>query len=113
MTITSYTTLCTDLTNWLGRSDLTSYYDNFISGAEQRLWYGSDDASPFPSDPLRCRGMETSTTIVTSAQTVNMPSDMLEVRRMVLQSSPLVQLIYQTPDHFWSNFTSTATSKPT
>src|SRR5882672_139887 len=57
MSILTYTDLQSAIGNWLARSDLSANIPDFITLAEQRIFYGADDPN-FPSPPLRIRAME-------------------------------------------------------
>lgn len=67
---------------------------------ESRLNYGSDDAQ-FPSPPLRTQQMEvpaTTMTFLASSNTVVLPSDFLEARRVYLTGNQNQKLTYVTPN---------------
>lgn len=85
----TYSSLQSKIADWLHRTDLTSAIPDFIAIAEARM-----------NGELMARDMEsTSTLSVTSASAyVATPSDMLEVYRMQLSSSPYTTLQYMSPD---------------
>jgi len=87
MAITSYADLQTSVANWLNRSDLTLRIPEFIDLAEANF-----------NRDLRHRDMETTITLNTVAgtSTIALPSDYLETRAMVNQTTPLVVLEYMT-----------------
>lgn len=87
MTITTYAELKTAIGNWMARSDLTSYLDEFIDLAE--AWFDTE---------LRCREMEASTDITPSSNVYALPSDFLEARRVVEKASIRRRLEYISPD---------------
>lgn len=90
MAITTYAELKTAIANWLHRSDLTSYLDDFVTLAEARMNYGSgvNVGDPLYTPPLRLRQMEAKTTVTISAQYNQvLPSGFLEPRSLVLTTS--------------------------
>lgn len=104
MTIASFNDLSAAVANWMGRAgvaDFTANVPDFIMLAEARINYGSDD-SEFPSPALRTRQMEilaTTLTILASTNTVLLPADFLEMRRIYLSAAPQAQkLTYLTPN---------------
>jgi len=103
MAITTYAELKTTVADWLARSDLTSYIDDYIDLAE----------SEFNRD-IRHRRMVTSTTLTTVADTatVAVPSDFREARALILQSSPNVILEYRTTQTLEDRYKDGANGKP-
>ena len=99
MALTSYAGLKTAIANWLDRSDLTSYLDDFIDLAEARI-----------GRELRIRQMETqgTETLVSSTREYSLPSDYLQMRNMQLNTSPITSLEYISPemmDRLWAGST--------
>jgi hypothetical protein len=101
MSITTYNELLTALDNWLGTAALTSRTPEFITLAEADIW-----------GRLRIRQMEASTDLGVSSQTVALPSDFLEPRRLYLDGNPVAPIDYVPPLDFWRRYMSTDTSKP-
>lgn len=100
MSITNYSELQTALANWSHRSDLTSVIPDFIRHAELRM-----------ERDLRVSGMETSSTVTANGTaTLSLPADFLELRRVYVNSSPVVLLEYLTPDVFYGLDTQTGTT---
>lgn len=104
MALQSFNDLSNAVANWMGRSgaaDFTGNVPDFILLCESRLNYGSDDEE-FSSPPLRVAQMEipaTTLTILASSNTVALPNDFLEMRRLYLQLSPRnKKLSYVTPN---------------
>jgi len=100
MSITNYAELQAAIASWLARGDLGSYIPDFITLAEQRIFYGSDDPA-FPSPPLRLRAMEQATDATTyrttaSVQTLALPAGFLEARAVSLATSPPADLDFVT-----------------
>lgn len=88
----SYTTLKTDIENWLDRDDLTSYLDTFIDHAEARF-----------NRVIRHWRMETSDTLdLSSGRTVAAPSDFLEARRVWISAEH--PLSYLAPFAFYERY---------
>ena len=85
----TYSSLQSKIADWLHRQDLTSAIPDFIAIAEARM-----------NGDLLARDMESTTTLTTvsSSAYVATPSDMLEVYRMQLASTPYTTLQYMSPD---------------
>lgn len=101
--IVDFSSLSAAVANWMTRSGNTDFVGNigdFISFAEDRINYGSDDPE-FPSPPLRVAEMEiaaTALTVVNSSNTVALPLDFLQMRRIYMTGNPNVKLTYATPN---------------
>jgi hypothetical protein len=87
MTISTYTELQTALTNWLGRSDLSDRYAEFIANAEARL-----------NRALRVRDMETSSSLSLSSGSASLPSNYLEWLSARWVGDREQDLLYVEPD---------------
>lgn len=81
MAFTTYDTLRTSLANWLLRSDLTDYLDDFIKLGEERL-----------ARDLRVRGIETALSVTIASGVAALPSDFLELKHAYINNSPTVPL---------------------
>lgn len=81
MAITTYTELKSAVSDWLNRDDLDAVLDSFIALAEASF-----------SRILRVRQMITRTTLPTSGQYLDLPSDFLEIFNIQLGSEPLQYL---------------------
>lgn len=103
MAIVDYASLQTAVANWLHRSDLAAMVTDFISLAEARL-----------SADLNARPMDVVTTLTATAGNayLSLPSDMLEMRRFVLKTSPLVVMKYVTPDQMAMDHPTADTGQP-
>jgi len=103
MSFTSYTELQTTIAGYLARSDLTSQIPDFIRLAETRL-----------RRDLRIRQMLKSVTTVTIAsdETVELPSDFLEIRDLVIVGNPVQPLNYSSPSAFNRNARTWESGKP-
>jgi len=88
MSFATYSDLQTSIANYLARSDLTSQIPDFITFAENRL-----------RRELRIRQMLKSVTTATVSgdNTVELPSDFLQVRDFVVVTNPLTPLSYSSP----------------
>lgn len=91
MSLNNYTDLQAAVANWLHRADLTSVIPDFITLAEKRI-NGDLDA--------RLQDTVATLTTVANTQTVSSPVDVINIRSLVVQSSPNVVLNYLTPDQF-------------
>lgn len=103
MSFTSYADLQTTIAGYLARSDLTTQIPDFIRLAETRL-----------RRDLRIRQMLKSVTTSTVAadSTVELPSDFLEVRDLVIDGSPPQPLNYSSPSAFTRNARTWQSGKP-
>lgn len=103
MSFTSYSDLQTTIAGYLARSDLTTQIPDFIRLAETRL-----------RRDLRIRQMLKSVTTSTVAadSTVELPSDFLEVRDLVISGSPPQPLNYASPSAFSRNTRTWESGKP-
>ena len=88
MSFATYSDLQTSIANYLARSDLTSIIPDFITLAENRL-----------RRELRIRQMLKSVTTATVSgdNTVELPSDFLQVRDFVVMTNPIQPLSYSSP----------------
>ena len=88
MSFTTYSDLQTSIANYLARSDLTSIIPDFITFAENRL-----------RRELRIRQMlkSVTTSTVSGDATVEIPSDLLEIRDFVVMTNPIQPLSYSSP----------------
>lgn len=103
MAITDYASLQTAVATWLHRTDLTAQITDFISLAEAKL-----------SSDIVSRAMETRTVLTATAGDayLTLPTDMLEMRRLVLQTDPSIVLKYATPDQIASDYPLSLSSRP-
>ena len=103
MAISTYAELQTACANWLDRSDLTSRIPEFISLAEARI-----------ARKLRIREMETESdvSLVAGTRTAALPTGFREVRRVYLNSSPVRELAYMSPQDYWARHASVANGMP-
>jgi hypothetical protein len=103
MSFTSYSDLKTTIAGYLARSDLTAQIPDFIRLAELRL-----------RRDLRIRQMLKSVTTATVAadSTVELPSDFLEVRDLVIVGNPPQPLNYSSPSAFTRNARTWESGKP-
>ena len=67
-------------TNYLNRSDLSSYIPDFVTLAESRIFYGSGD--PYASAPLRVPAMQTNATGTIASNAIAFPTRFLEIIRL-------------------------------
>lgn len=93
--IVDFASLQTAVGNWLHRTDLTALIPDFISLAESRM-----------NGEIRSRSMETKTilTTTTGLSSMALPSDMLEMRRAQILSSPNIVLDYRSPDQLSADY---------
>ena len=86
MAITSYSTLKTAIESWTHRSDLDSVVDDFIDITESRL-----------NRLLRVSQMEVRATATASTEYLAMPTDLLAIRNIQLNTNPVTMLTFLTP----------------
>ena len=103
MAFTSYSDLKTAIAGYLARTDLTSQIPDFIHLCEVRL-----------RRDLRIRQMLKSVTTATTAsdETVELPSDFLEIRDFIVTGNPVQPLTYMSPSLFSRNARSMESGKP-
>jgi len=104
MALATYSNLTTALADWLVRSDLSSgQIQDLVSLCESRL-----------NKVVRHRRMVTTATLSLSAgtATVAAPSDYLEARTLILESSPDIVLRYMTPETLAGYSREGTTGKP-
>ena len=91
MALANYVDLQATVANYLHRSDLATIIPDFITLAEKRI-----------NGDLNARLQDTVVLLPTVAGTITIPvpSDMIDIRSVVLQSSPNTVLDYLTPDQF-------------
>lgn len=115
--IVDYGSLQAAVANWLARAanaDLVANIPDFVAFAENRLNYGSDDPE-FPSPPLRVSQMEvasTSVTFLASTNSVTLPFDYLQLRRIYSAGSPQTKLTYVTPNQMDATISNSAQTPP-
>lgn len=103
MSIATYSDLQTSVANWLNRSDLSANIPDFIALAEDRL-----------SGDLKTRAMEAKTTLSTvgGTNTVSLPADMLEMRRLQILGSYNQPLSYRSPDELSIDYADNRSGQP-
>jgi hypothetical protein len=103
MSITNYSELQAAVASWLNRSDLTANITDFITLAEAQL-----------NTDLKTRAMETKTTLATvvGVNTVTLPTDMLEMRRLQVVGTYNQPLSYRTPDELSIDYASNMSAQP-
>lgn len=107
MAISTYDELQTAVINWLHREGDTAFaarVPEFIAMAESRM-----------NGHIDSRSMETRTTLTTTASNayVTLPTDMLEMRRLMLSSTtPVRALKYVTPDEIAHDYAYAVEGEP-
>lgn len=106
MSINTYDSLQTAITNWLRRGGDT----DFVERAPELI----DLAEAQFNRDIRHRSMETTTTLTLTGgvQTVALPTDFIEARGVVLQTTPLVVMTYVTPTQMDTNHASGGSGVP-
>lgn len=101
MALATYTELVSTVESYLARTDLNTIVPTFVQLAQERI-----------TRDLRTNEMlELFTNSVTS-NTMNLPSDFLEMREIHFQGNPPVTLEYQSPDKFFRNHVTTTSGLP-
>lgn len=112
MTIAIYSDLQAAVGSWLNRADLSANIPDFITLAEARIAFGSQEA-PFQSEPLRIRAMETDATLSITGRTAALPTGFLQAKRFYINTDPIGYLDPVTSDHLWRRYGSaSATGQP-
>jgi hypothetical protein len=103
MAITTYAELQTAVKNWSKRTDLDSIIPDFIRLAELRV-----------NRNLRIRKMETRVTsdTVASQEYYGLPTNFLQMRGFKLNTSPLTDLDYLTPEMMDRTWAGSLTGQP-
>lgn len=103
MSITNYSELQASVASWLNRGDLTANITDFITLAEAQL-----------STDLKTRSMEAKVTLATVAgvNTVALPTDMLEMRRVQVVGTYNQPLSYRSPDELSIDYASNMSAQP-
>lgn len=90
--MTTYATLKSDIAGWLLRDDLTAAIPSFVRLAEAAI-----------RRDVRVRNMLKTSTLTLSDQSVALPSDFLEMQRIVLNSGVEWEIHYQPPSALYRN----------
>lgn len=77
MAINTYATLVTAVTNWLHRSDISTYSADLISLGEARI-----------NSELRVKAMETALSVAISSGVATVPTDYVELKTVYLTTNP-------------------------
>lgn len=102
MAINTYSGLKTSLANWLARDDLTSYLDDFIDLAEERL-----------ARDLRIRAMEATMNVTLSGGVAATPTDYVQLKHVHIAGDPVQPLEVKESTWIMDQFpTRSAGSKP-
>jgi hypothetical protein len=106
MAITSYSDLVVAVRDWLGRSNDTTFLpDNRVG---EMIAFGEAEIYA----RLRVRQMETSADLTITAQSIALPADLIEVRRLYLDGTPILTLDYRSPPQFWEETRSNTAGRP-
>lgn len=103
MSITNYAELQASVASWLNRGDLSANIPDFITLAETQL-----------NTDLKTRAMEAKTTLstVVGVNTVALPVDMLEMRRLQVVGTCNQPLSYRSPDEMSIEFAANVSAQP-
>ena len=101
--ITDYSSLKTTIATWMHRSDLTAQIPDFIALAEAKF-----------STDLDARDMEARVvlTLTPGDAYLDLPADMLEMRRLMVLTNPTQTLKYATPDQIAADYPLDSQDKP-
>lgn len=112
MAVTSFATLQTAIERRIARSRTAAQMSEYTAAVESKFHHGCEDYG-VKTNPLRIRAMETSADITLSAQSVALPTDFLQARRVYLNTTNAVGLGYYPPMDFWSKDIASRTGPPT
>lgn len=101
MSISTYAELKDAVANWLDRSDLTSRIPEFIAIGESYI-----------AQDVRIRDMAKRVTTSTSSQYTTLPSDLLEIDNIQLNTSEKKPLDYLTPEQIDERSMGSTTGEP-
>lgn len=100
MAISTYNELKTAVANWINRSDLTDRIPEFIALAEANI-----------ARDVRARFMEKRVTATVESQYEELPSDLIELRNIQINSDPIQRLEYMLPEAIDAHVTGTGKPK--
>jgi hypothetical protein len=92
MAFATYSEFQTLVANYAARTDLTTQIVDFITFAENRL-----------SRNLRTSQMLSTSSLAITGGSATVPTDLLELRDIYVDTNPVSYLEYQTPDQFYKN----------
>ena len=103
MAINSYSTLQTEVANWLDRDDLTDRIPEFIELNESVF-----------NRVLRLRAMENidTTATVSGTKSYNLPTGYVQMREIHLDTSPITSIQYITPEMLYRIWAGSSSGKP-
>jgi hypothetical protein len=101
MAFTNYNDLVSTIESYLARTDLSSIIPTFIQLAQDRI-----------TRDLRTREMLKIATTTATDETVELPTDFLEMREIHFQGNPPTSLEYQSPDKFFRDTMTTTSGVP-
>lgn len=91
--ITSFATLQTAVTDYLARSDLSTFTENFIQNAESKLY-----------KRLRIRAMEKTYNSAISSGVLSVPSDYVQMKHAYVNTSPITWLERLSAEQIYSKY---------
>jgi hypothetical protein len=92
MAFATYSDLQTLVANYSARTDLTTQIPDFITFAENRL-----------SRSLRTSPMLSTASLTITSGSATIPTDLLELRDIYVDTNPVTHIEYLTPDQFYKN----------
>lgn len=102
-TMVDYASLKTAIASWLKRTDLTSKIGDYIALAEAKM-----------SADIVSRAMQIRTVLNTVADEayVTLPTDMVEMHRLIAKTDPIYVLQYRTPDELSTEYPTALVGEP-
>jgi len=113
MALSNYGELKTEIANLIHRTDLTTYIPYFIQYAETVI---GGDPEPNSMDALpgiRVRNQQKRVTTDTTTQYIDTPTDMLNIKDIQINISPIQTLTYLSPKQMTAKFPSSPAGTPT
>lgn len=107
MSISTYAELKTAVADYMHRSDLTSYIPDFIRGAEDMIAYGSAG-----SERIYVADMVTRATASIDEEYEDLPTGLIEVINIQLNTNPKVSLEYMIPEQIDQRAMGSSSGKP-
>ena len=113
MSLDTYTNLKTAIADYLNRDDLTSYIPDFITLAEQMIYFGGM-VSGQEIEAVRVKEMETRLTasLSTSSRYLALPDGTLSAKRLYITSTTPIHLINYVPEEQINDFYSSTAGAP-
>lgn len=112
MSISTYGELKTAVANHLHRTDLDSVIPDFIKYAETVITGDPDTTAPDQLPGIRTRNEGKRVTTIISTEYIDIPTDLIQVRELQLNTTDKVALTYMSPKVLTQKYPSSTTGQP-